>query len=66
MSRIGKMPVTIPVDVKVDLSDSVLILKNQKGELTYQYTPEVKLNIKTIRLRSHEKQMNLKHVNVTV
>lgn len=60
MSRIGKMPVTIPVDVKVDLSDSVLILKNQKGELTYRYTPEVKIEYKDNQITVTRKTDELK------
>ena len=38
MSRIGKMPVTIPKEVEVKLINGVLGVKGKKGELSYDFT----------------------------
>ena len=43
MSRIGKMPVTVPSGVTVDLSGQDLSVKGPKGTLTLSVTPEVEL-----------------------
>lgn len=46
MSRIGKLPITIPsgVDIKVG-SDNVLTVKGPKGELKQQINPELSVKI---------------------
>ena len=36
MSRIGKMPVTLPAGVSVEMKDDVLTVKGAKGTLTQQ------------------------------
>mgnify|MGYP002711970467 CR=1 FL=1 len=46
MSRIGKVPINVPADVTVDLSADTLSLKNKKGELSYRFNPEVKVEYK--------------------
>lgn len=44
MSRIGKMAITIPAGVKVDVSDSNLVtVTGPKGTLTQQIRPEMKV-----------------------
>ena len=34
MSRIGKMPIPVPKDVKIDLKGDMLTVKGPKGELS--------------------------------
>lgn len=47
MSRIGKLPVTLPAGVEVKISDSNLVtVKGPKGELQEQISNLVKLEIK--------------------
>ncbi|MFC1862338.1 50S ribosomal protein L6 [Thermodesulfobacteriota bacterium] len=45
MSRIGKMPIPIPKDVKVDLKGDILSIKGPQGELKRTIHPKV--NIET-------------------
>ncbi|MGD9158166.1 MAG: 50S ribosomal protein L6 [Desulfobacteraceae bacterium] len=45
MSRIGKMPIEIPKDVKVDIKDDLISVKGPKGELKRTINPKVHLNI---------------------
>ncbi len=46
MSRIGKLPVTIPAGVTVTIGDDNLVkVKGPKGELTQQVNPDLKLEI---------------------
>ncbi|HYY46858.1 MAG TPA: 50S ribosomal protein L6 [Candidatus Angelobacter sp.] len=45
MSRIGKLPVKIPSDVTVSVSDHTLSVKSGKSELTRQLNPEMKVSV---------------------
>ena len=45
MSRIGKMPISIPKDVKVDLDKNILTVKGPKGELNRTVHSKVSLLI---------------------
>jgi large subunit ribosomal protein L6 len=45
MSRIGKMPVTIPSGVTVELLKDVVTVKGPKGELSQQIEPEITVQI---------------------
>ena len=46
MSRIGKMPITIPNGVKVEARDGVLFVEGPKGKLSQSYrTDDVELSI---------------------
>jgi len=46
MSRIGKMPVTVPSGVTVTVKENVITVKGAKGELTQDFQPEVSFDIK--------------------
>jgi large subunit ribosomal protein L6 len=50
MSRIGKMPIPIPKDVKVDLKDDLLTVKGPKGLMTRQIHPKVNIKIGDSRI----------------
>ncbi|MCX6055982.1 MAG: 50S ribosomal protein L6 [Chloroflexi bacterium] len=41
MSRIGRLPVTIPESVKVEINGSEVRVKGPKGEMVRQFSPEM-------------------------
>ncbi|MCD7714272.1 MAG: 50S ribosomal protein L6 [Prevotella sp.] len=45
MSRIGKLPISIPAGVTVDFKDNVVTVKGPKGELKQKIDPSIKLAI---------------------
>ena len=46
MSRIGKLPITIPAGVTITISDENLVtVKGAKGEISQQVSPDIKLEI---------------------
>ncbi len=45
MSRIGKMPISVPAGVEVKNVDNVLTVKGAKGELTKEFSKELTINI---------------------
>ena len=49
MSRIGKMPVTVPSGVTVTLEEgNVVRVKSNKGELTEKIPSEIKVSIEEV------------------
>ena len=51
MSRIGKLPVTVPAGVEITVSDSNLVtVKGPKGELSAQVSPLIKIENKDGKL----------------
>ncbi len=46
MSKIGKLPVSIPVGVNVNVIDDQVEVTGPKGSLRFQFRPEVKIEIK--------------------
>ncbi len=46
MSRIGKIPVTIPAGVKVTVASGLVEVEGPKGKLNQQYTPNVLIEVK--------------------
>lgn len=45
MSRIGKLPVTVPAGVKVDIQNNVICVEGPKGKLCQDYTANVKVEL---------------------
>lgn len=45
MSRIGKLPISIPAGVTVAYNDGVVSVKGPKGELSQKVDPSIKVNI---------------------
>ena len=45
MSRIGKLPISIPFGVSVAISNNVVTVKGPKGELSQYVDPSIKVNI---------------------
>ena len=57
MSRIGKLPITLPSGVHFEMRDSVAVISGPKGELQQQIPPEIALSVvenKLIVSRLHE------------
>ena len=46
MSRIGKIPIPIPKDVKVKIIDSILEVVGPRGRLTHRIPSEIQISIK--------------------
>jgi len=46
MSRIGKLPITIPAKVTVEQKDDVVTVKGPKGELSQYVNPAIKIEVK--------------------
>lgn len=50
MSRIGKLPVTIPAGVKVFVSGNVFSVEGPKGKLEQKFSPEIELTVDADKL----------------
>ena len=66
MSRIGKLPIEIPADVKVTISDTNLItVKGKLGELHQQVDPKIVVKLEGAQLlvqrNSNEQDDRSKH-----
>lgn len=53
MSRIGKKPITVPANVKVNISNSKVIVEGPKGKLEYTLHPNFKAELKGPSLTIH-------------
>jgi len=61
MSRIGKMPVTIPAGVDVKIDGSTVTVKGPKGELSRQFHPNITIEQEGVVLnvtRSNDEKEN--------
>lgn len=45
MSRIGRLPITIPSGVNVNVSDSQVTVKGPKGEMKQSFSPEILISL---------------------
>lgn len=65
MSRIGKLPISIPAGVTVNFKDDVVTVKGPKGELTQNVNPLIKVEVEdgqiTLSRNSDEKQERAFH-----
>lgn len=61
MSRIGKLPINIPVGVTVDIKDNVVTVKGPKGELSQTVDPSIKVSLEDGHLH-----FNIDEENTTV
>ncbi|MBQ8241651.1 MAG: 50S ribosomal protein L6 [Bacteroides sp.] len=59
MSRIGKLPISIPAGVTVTLKDNVVTVKGPKGELTQEVNPAIIVEIEDgqVVLKENENAM---------
>ena len=60
MSRIGKLPITIPAGVTVTHKDDIVTVKGPKGELSQYVNPSIKVNIEDGKLTMELMQDNAK------
>jgi large subunit ribosomal protein L6 len=51
MSKIGKLPVSIPAGVKVNIDSNVVTVEGPKGKLTQSFNDNVKLEVKDGELK---------------
>ena len=65
MSRIGKLPITIPEKVTVNQKDDVITVKGPKGELSQQINPAITIEVKdgvlTVSRPNDERQNRAMH-----
>ena len=65
MSRIGKLPITLPEKVAVTYKDNIVTVKGPKGELSQSINPaiqmEIKDNVLTITRSDDERQNRAFH-----
>ncbi len=65
MSRIGKLPISIPAGVTVTVDNNVVTVKGPKGELTQQVDPKVELKIEdneiVVNRKADDKQSRAYH-----
>jgi large subunit ribosomal protein L6 len=65
MSRIGKMPITVPAGVTVTIDGSTVTVKGPKGELRRTFRPEMKVEqndgLLVVKRSSDEKQQRAFH-----
>jgi large subunit ribosomal protein L6 len=65
MSRIGKLPITIPAGVTITQKDNVVTVKGPKGELSQEINPaitvEVNANVLTVSRPNDERQNRAFH-----
>ncbi len=56
MSRIGKMPIPLPADVRVEWKDGVLSVKGKNGSLSRKIPPEIQIEIFSDRIEVKKKE----------
>ena len=65
MSRIGKMPITVPAGVTVTIEDNFVTVKGPKGELSRQINKNMKLTLDngvlTVERPNDEKENRAMH-----
>jgi len=65
MSRIGKLPITVPAGVSVDIKGNDVTVKGPKGELSRTFRPEMSItmdgDIITVARSSEQKQHRAWH-----
>ena len=65
MSRIGKLPISIPAGVTVTVQDAVVTVKGPKGTLTQEISPNITVtvegNVLTVTRPDDEKQNRANH-----
>ncbi len=51
MSRIGKLPITVPAGVTVEMKDNVITVKGPKGELKQAVNPNITIEIENNEIK---------------
>lgn len=50
MSRIGRLPITVPTGVAVDINGSDVKIKGPKGELNRKFSPDMSIKLESSKL----------------
>lgn len=50
MSRIGRMPITVPAEVNISMEGNTVKVKGPKGELTRDFHPEISISLETDKI----------------
>ena len=65
MSRIGKLPISIPAGVNVTVEGNTVTVKGPKGELTQQFDPKVEVKLEenevVVNRKAEDKQSRAYH-----
>jgi large subunit ribosomal protein L6 len=61
LSRIGKLPVTVPDGIQVELQGSTLVVKGPKGELRHDVHPDMKVIVEAGTVRVERPTDNRYH-----
>ena len=60
MSRVGKKPIQIPPGVEVKIDDNKVMIKGPKGEISKEFRPEIKIEVKDDKILISPQQEKLK------
>lgn len=60
MSRIGKKPILIPESVDIKIEGGKVSVKGPKGEISKEFRPEIKVEVKNDKILVYPKQEGLK------
>lgn len=62
MSRIGKMPISVPADIKVDIKGQLITISGKNGNLEREVLPELEISMKdqeiVVENRDNSKRTN--------
>src|SRR3990167_10052782 len=58
MSKIGKQPIIIPQGVRVNIVDSGVNVSGPKGELSFNFRPEIKVEVEDDKVKVMRKAEN--------
>jgi large subunit ribosomal protein L6 len=65
MSRIGKLPITVPAGVTISVQDTLVTVKGPKGVLTQEIDPKITVSVEdgicTVSRQDEEKQSRAFH-----
>lgn len=61
MSRIGRMPITVPQGVTVEIKDSLVAVKGPRGELSRRVNPEIEVKLEDGTIKVSRPSDNREH-----
>ncbi|MBN1369561.1 MAG: 50S ribosomal protein L6 [Dehalococcoidaceae bacterium] len=61
MSRIGRMPITVPQGVTVEVKDSLVLVKGPRGELSRRVNPEMEITLEDGTIKVNRPSDNREH-----
>lgn len=61
MSRIGRLPITVPAGVLVDIKDNQVTVKGPKGEISQSFIPDIAIKLEENKLIVSRPSDNKQH-----